>query len=303
MQNVFLTKLFFISCLLVSSPTVLAELNVFACEPEWKALVDELGKDKVTSYSATTAFQDPHHIEARPSLISKVRRADLVICSGAELESAWLPLLIRQSANGNVLPGKPGYFEASSFVERLGIQHNVDRSMGDVHAGGNPHVHLDPRRLTKIADALTQRLIELDAANTKNYQSYHNDFKQRWLKAIDRWQQQAKPLKDMEAVVHHKDYVYLFNWLGIKLAGTLEPKPGLPTTVGHLVSLKNTLKTKPAKMILHTTYQSPRAALRLSQLSSIPVVELPYTVGGDDKATDLFSLFDVMINKLLKANK
>ena len=296
-------KLILCCCLVLSPQLVVAELNVFACEPEWKSLVDELGKDKVKSYSATTAFQDPHHIEARPSLISKVRRADLVICSGAELEAGWLPLLIRQAANGKVLPGKPGYFEASSFVERLDMQANVDRSMGDVHASGNPHVHLDPNRMLKIADALTQRLMEIDTANAETYKNNHADFTQRWLAAIERWQQQAKPLKGIAAVVHHKDYVYLFNWLGIQLAGTLEPKPGLPTTVGHLASLTETLKTMPAKMIIHTTYQNPRAAKRLAELTSLPVVQLPYTVGGDEKANDLFGLFDVMITKLLEANQ
>jgi len=298
-----LNKLILSCALILSSPTVLAELNVFACEPEWKALVDELGREQVKSYSATSAFQDPHHIEARPSLISKVRNADLLICSGAELEAAWLPLLIRQAANGDVLPGKDGYFEASSFIERLDVKQHVDRSMGDVHGAGNPHVHLDPRRITKIAAALSQRLIKLDPANTSLYQQYHADFKQRWLVAIDRWQQQALPLKGIAIVVHHKDWVYLFDWLGIKLAGALEPKPGLPTTIGHLVTLKNSLKEKPAAMIVHTTYQNTRAANRLAELTGLPVVELPYTVGGDVLATDLFSLFDVTISKLLEVNK
>ena len=296
-----LNKLLLYCILALSSQVALAELNVFACEPEWKSLVDEIGKDKVTSFSATTAFQDPHHIEARPSLISKVRRADLVICSGAELETGWLPLLIRQAANDKVLTGKPGYFEAASMVDRLGMQENVDRTMGDVHAGGNPHVHLDPMRMLKIADALKQRLSEIDAVNSASYNNNYADFKQRWLTAIERWQQKAKPLKGIAVVVHHKDYVYLFDWLGIQLVGTLEPKPGLPTSVGHLASLKESLTAKPAKMILHTTYQSPRAAQRLSQLTSIPVVKLPYTVGGDKNANDLFGLFEVIITEMLEA--
>lgn len=294
-----INKIILCCCLVFSPQVLLAELNVFTCEPEWKALVDELGRDKLKSYSATTAFQDPHHIEARPSLISKVRRADLVICSGAELEAGWLPLLLRQSANGKVLPGKAGYFEASSFVERLEVPTSVDRSMGDIHASGNPHVHLDPRRIATIADALSERLVQLDSNNADSYKQYHADFMQRWQNAISNWQQQARSLKGVGVVVHHKDWVYLFDWLGIKLVGTLEPKPGLPTSATHLVNLKNRLQTTPAKMIIHTTYQNPRAAQRLAELTSLPVVELPYTVGGDDKATDLFGLFDSTINKLL----
>ncbi|MCW9024094.1 MAG: zinc ABC transporter substrate-binding protein [Gammaproteobacteria bacterium] len=277
----------------------MAELNVFACEPEWASLASEIGGERIRTYSATTAFQDPHHIEARPSLIARVRRADLVICSGAELEVGWLPLLQRQAGNPSVLPGKPGYFEAAAMVERLDIPVVLDRSVGDVHAQGNPHVHLDPRRIQGIARALQTRLIEIDPDGKAYYQSRLIDFNQRWQQATEQWQYQAKKLKGTRIVVHHRDWVYLFDWLGIQIAGALEPKPGLPTSVGHLLSLKQALASNPAAMIVHTTYQNPRAAKRLAQMTNIPVVELPYTVGGDERVTDLFSLFDVTIQRLM----
>src|SRR5210317_514847 len=133
--------------LLATSNTIYAKLNVFACEPEWASLMKELTGEHGKVFSATTAFQDPHRIEARPSLIAKMRRADMVVCSGSELEVGWLPLLLRSSANKKVQTNQPGYIEASQLVERLDIPQQLDRSMGDVHAGGNPHVHLDPRRL------------------------------------------------------------------------------------------------------------------------------------------------------------
>ena len=280
-----------------------ARLNVFTCEPEWKSLVDELGKEQLKSYAATTAYQDPHHIEARPSLIAKIRRADLVICSGADLEIGWLPVLMRQAGNDRILPGKPGYFAAASFIKRLEIPTSVDRSLGDMHALGNPHVHLDPRRITIIARALSARLIELDQANRPAYQKHADDFLQRWQTAIQKWQQQARPLQGMHVISHHKDWVYLFDWLGITLADTLEPKPGLPTTSGHLVELKNKIAQRSVAAIIHTPYQNPRAAQRLGQISSVPVIELPYTIGGDDKAQDLFGLFNVTIHKLLSVSK
>lgn len=298
-----LTTIILSFCLLFAAQQVMAAMNVFSCEPEWKSLVEELGQDRVKVYSATTAFQDPHHIEARPSLIAKVRSATLVVCSGAELETGWLPLLLRQAGNANVLPGKSGYFEASSFVKRLGVPDKVDRSMGDVHAGGNPHVHLDPRRIATIAKALSQRLINLDPEGSKEYVKNYETFTTRWLAAMQRWQQQAKPLNGVGVVVHHKDWVYMLDWLNIKLVGALEPKPGLPTTVGHLVDLKNRLKESPAKMVIHTRYQNARAAKRFAQMASIPIVELPYTVGGDANVKDLFSLFDITIKKLLGAAK
>lgn len=293
-----LIRSFSVLLLLLTSNSLMANINVFACEPEWASLADELGGERISSYSATTAFQDPHHIEARPSLIAKMRKADLVICSGAELEAGWLPMLQRQASNNNVMPGKTGYFEAAAVVERLDVPVDVDRSMGDVHGSGNPHVHLDPRRIKLIAEALLARFIIIDSAASEYYQQRFADFNQRWQQAILQWQQQAKALKGSRIVVHHSDWVYLFDWLGIEIAGTLEPRPGLPTTAGHLLSLKQALAAKPAKMIVYTTYQSPRAAQRLSQITGIPVVELPYTVGGTEQVKNLYDLFTITIEKL-----
>ena len=220
----------------------------------------EVGGERVKTYSATTAHQDPHRIEARPSLIAKVRRADLLVCSGAELEIGWLPMLQRQASNKQVLSGQPGYFEAASVVDRLEIPVELDRSMGDVHASGNPHVHLDPQRLLQIAGALGERLIELDPPGVDYYRQRLADFSARWQQAITGWEAKAAPLKGARIVVHHKDWVYLFDWLGIDIAGALEPKPGLPTTAGHLAGLKRELAKNPASMIVHTAYQSDRAA-------------------------------------------
>lgn len=296
-----LFKLLGTSLLLAAAFPAAARLEVFACEPEWAALATELGGERVAVYTATTALQDPHHIQARPSLIARVRTADLVLCSGAELEIGWLPMLLRQAGNPNVLPGRPGHFEASAFVERLEIPAQLDRAMGDVHASGNPHVHLDPRRLAQIADSLAERLAELDPENGNAYRQQHREFAGRWQQAIGRWEQEAAPLKGIRAVVHHKDWVYLFDWLGIVEAGALEPRPGLPTSVGHLAELKRELEREPARMILHTAYQSERAARRLSQMSGLPVVKLPYTVGGSENAGDLFALFDETIERLLAA--
>ena len=292
-------KLFLTSTMLLMTIPATAAINVFTCEPEWASLANELGGERVKIVSATTAYQDPHHIEARPSLIAKVRRADLLICSGAELEIGWLPLLQRQAGNAKILPGHPGYFETSTLVKRLEIPDKVDRSMGDVHASGNPHIHLDPRRIQTIAIALNTRLADIDPAGKAYYQQRFVDFNQRWQQAIKKWQKQAASLKGTRIVVHHRDWVYLFDWLGIEIAGALEPKPGLPTTAGHLVTLKQSLQSNPAKMIIYTAYQNPRAAKRFAQMSKLPAVELPYTVGGAESVNDLFSLFDVTIQRLV----
>lgn len=282
---------------------VAAALNVFACEPEWGSLARELAGDKAVIFSATTALQDPHRIEARPSLIARMRSADLVVCSGADLESGWLPLLLTQSGNAKVRPGSPGFVEASQFVARLEIPKTLDRALGDIHPGGNPHVHLHPRNIARVAEVLSGRMTQLDPANAAEYKARAGAFQQRWQTATQRWEQQAARLKGVPIVVYHKDVSYLVHWLGMREAGSLEPKPGIPPTPAHLAELLERMKREPAKAVVYSAYASPKAAEFLSGRSGIPAVMLPYTVGGSDAAKDLFGLFDDSIGRLLAVVK
>jgi len=188
-------------------------------------------------------------------------------------------------------------------VAKLEVPRVVDRSMGDVHPNGNPHIQTDPRNIAKVADVLTARLTELDRANAAAYSARAADFVKRWQAAILRWEQQAAGLRGAPVVEHHKDFVYLFNWLGIREVGDLEPLPGIPPTTSHLAELVEQMKKAPAKMIVYSSYNSPQAAEFLSQRTGIPKVMLPFTVGGSDKATDLFGYFDDLIARLLGALK
>jgi zinc/manganese transport system substrate-binding protein len=280
-----------------------AAVNVFACEPEWGALAAEVGGELVSVYPATTAMQNPHRIEARPSLIARMRSADLVVCTGSDLEVGWLPLLFTQSGNSKVQPGSPGYFEAAQFVARLEIPQVLDRSMGDVHPGGNPHIHLDPRNITKVADALTARLAQIDAPNAAAYQARLAAFKPRWQAAIERWERDGVRLKGVPVVVYHKDMSYFIAWMGMREVGSLEPKPGLPATPAHLAELVERMKRDPAKVIVYSAYSGAKPAEFLSSRTGIPSVMLPFTVGGTDKAKDLFGLFDDTIARLLSVVK
>jgi zinc/manganese transport system substrate-binding protein len=287
---------------IISFPAA-AALNVFACEPEWAALAQELGGEKLSAYSATTARQDPHRMEAKPSLIARIRSADLVICSGSELEIGWLPLLLTQSGNDRIQPGRPGFLEASQFVARLEIPKVIDRALGDIHPSGNPHVHLDPRNIARVAEVLTGRLSEVDRANADFYKARADSFRERWQTAIGRWQQQAAPLKGMPVVVYHKDMSYFINWAQMREAGSLEPKPGIPPTPSHLAQLLEQMKRDPAKAVVYSPYNNPRPAQFLSEGAKIPAVPLPFTVGGSERARDLFGLFDDTIEQLLKTAK
>ena len=280
-----------------------AALNVLACEPEWAALAQELGGDRVKTSSATTALQDPHRVEARPSLIARARNADLLVCTGLELEVGWLPILLQQSGNAKIAPGQPGYFEAGPLVPRLEIPVRLDRSEGDVHPGGNPHVQGNPRNVALVAAALAKRLAEVDPGDAAFYQARYKDFSERWTAAIAKWEQQATPLKGVAVVVHHKNMSYLLGWLNMPEAGALEPKPGIEPSAAHLGGLVAQLQRQPAKMVLRAAYQDGRASEWLAEQAKIPAVVLPFTVGGNDRAKDLFGLFDDTISRLLGAAK
>ena len=287
---------------LVALPSF-ALLNVLACEPEWAALSSELGGDKVKVSSATTALQNPHRVEARPSLIARTRNADLLVCTGMDLEVGWLPILLQQSGNPKLAPGQPGYFEAGNFVPRLDAPTRLDRADGDVHAAGNPHIQQNPHNIARVAEALTKRLSEIDAANAAYYQARYKDFSVRWNAAIPKWELQAASLKGVPVVEHHKNMAYLLQWLGMRVVGTLEPKPGVEPSAAHLSAMLNQLQRQPAKMVLRAAYQDGRASQWLAEHARIPAVVLPFTVGANDNAKDLFGLFDDTIQRLLQAAK
>lgn len=294
-------RLRFLFALCLLPLTAHAKLDVFACEPEWAALAVEIGGDLVDADSATTALQDPHYIQARPGLIAKVRAADLLVCSGAQLEIGWLPVLLKKSNNRDVMPGTPGYFEASLFVQRLEATSGGDRSQGDIHPQGNPHVQTDPHNVSLIARALTERMAELDPGNAATYRNRFEDFKARFEKAIADWETRAAPLKGKRVITHHKSWVYLERWLGLVEVANLEPIPGLPPTAGHLSKLVTEFGKGGADMIIRAPYQDDRASRWLMERTGIPAIVLPLTVGGSDAATDLFGLYEDTVDRLLDA--
>ena len=289
----------FVLCCSFATPAF-AKLEILACEPEWKSLAETLGGDKVDVESATTAFQDPHHIEARPSLIVKARRADLIFCTGAELEIGWLPLLLSKSGNARIQVNQPGYFLASNQVDHIEKPDSTDRRQGDVHADGNPHVHWDPYRLLTIAEAFSTRLQSVDSDNRQYYQRRLADFSSDWTAAIKQWETRAASLKGKKVIVYHKNWSYLLAWLQIDVIGDLEPKPGIPPTSSHLSALVSKTRQTETDIIVIANYQNDRGAQWLSEKSGIPVAELPFTVGGSSEATTLFALYEDALSKLMR---
>lgn len=280
-----------------------AALNIFACEPEWAALAQELAGDEASIYAATNALQDPHHVEARPSLIAKARRAQLVVCTGAELETGWLPVILRESANPDIAEGTPGHFEAAHYVKMLEVPNRLDRAEGDVHAAGNPHIQLDARNYLAIADALAARMSKLDPDNSAHYNKRLQDFSIRWQTAVKRWEATAAPLKGQPVLVQHRAYPYLLNWLGMQQLAELEAKPGMEPSASHLAQVLAQLQQKPARMVIRAAYQDEKPSEWIAQRAHLNAVELPFSVGGTAAAKDLYSLFDDTIARLLAGLK
>lgn len=283
---------FLVACFLAGS--VQAQLRVFACEPEWAALTRELSGEHASVFAATHAGQDPHYVQARPSLIAKLRSADLAVCTGAELETGWMPMLQRRARNPKVLPGKPGYFEATQQVVLLEKPTELDRAEGDIHGAGNPHIQVDPRRVLEVARALSSRLQQLDPGNEWAYESLLQDFTTRWKSSIERWQSEAEGLKGKRAIVHHREWIYLLDWLGMQRAGSLEPKPGIPPNMAHLADLKK----EQADVIILSPANDTKPSAWLPEQTGTPVVVLPHTVGAVPNGDDLFGLFDEIIRRL-----
>lgn len=279
-----------------------AKINVFACAPEWAALAKEIGGDLVKVKSATTAFQDVHHIRAKPSLLAAMRKADIVFCSGSALESGWLPILTKKAGSPDVQPETMGWIMASDYVEKLEMHHkHIDRSMGHIHPEGNPHVHLNPNHISDISSVFVERLFVLDQGNLAAYDASHKKFESHWNAKLKEWEEKTEDLKGAKVVVYHNAWAYLLDWLEIDVVASLEPKPGLPATASHLQKVLDKVKSQDVKAILVAPFERKDAAKWLSSKSGIPILELPFTVGGSEKADDLTSLFDETIKVLVNA--
>ena len=301
MNRQLLAAAFGIACAISVSP-VAAKTHVFACEPEWAALAEAVGGDDVRVRSATHGRQDPHYIRARPSLIAQIRRADVLICSGAELEIGWLPVLMKRGARHGIQPGQPGHIMAAGHVAVLDRPETIDRSLGDIHPSGNPHVHLDPGNMAILATVLADRLARIDPTHADGYRARLDSFRARWAKASGTWRARLAALRGMKVVVHHEAWAYFFRWSGLNRVAVLERVPGIPPSVSHLREVLDRVRGAGVTAILRAPHEPRDAADWLSRQTGIPVIELPFTVGGLPEADDLFSLFEVTLTLLEAAN-
>ncbi|MFT5064163.1 MAG: zinc/manganese transport system substrate-binding protein [Gammaproteobacteria bacterium] len=276
-------------------------LNVFACEPPAAALVTTLlPSAKVTS--ATTPWQDPHHIEARPSLISKLRKADLLVCTGASLEAGWLPVLLRRASNRDVQPGQSGHFMMADHVQLIDQLSHSDRSMGDVHAEGNPHLWMSPDNLLLVSAALAERLTQLEPKSSGAIAKAEQAFAEQMRTKSKQWQAAMVPLRGKNVVAYHANLKYFTQWLGLNEVAYLEPVPGSPPTARHLASLRQTLADNHVVAILDSQNYPDKPARYLSDETGVPHIRLLDSV-GTEKADTLIEMFDYNVQQLMQITR
>jgi zinc/manganese transport system substrate-binding protein len=286
-------------CLLMSF-ILLAKLRVVTAYPYMKDIADKIGKGKIRAAALSPGNWDPHVIVPKPSLIAQVRRADLLIINGGQLEIGWIPPVIRQANNAKVMPGKRGFLDLSNFVKLIQVPDSISRAQGDIHPAGNPHFHLDPQNIPLLAEAIANKLIELDPDNMGYYTKNKNEFLNQWTIKIAEWETKLAPLKGTKYIEFHKNFDYFLQRFGLIVLDTIEPLPGIPPTSKHTIELIKKIKSEKVAKILHDVYHSSKCTKLISQKTDVPWVIIPHDVRAVKKVKDIFSLYDEIVMRLMQ---
>ena len=288
--------------LLAAAAPAAAQLKVVTTTEDLASLVREVGGEKVTVESFARGYQDPHFVEPKPSFILRLVNADLLVVVGRDLEIGWLPPLLTQSRNARVQPGGRGYLDASAGVKILEIPTGqITRAMGDVHPLGNPHYWLDPDNGRIIARAIGARLAELRPGDAAYFDQRYADFDRRLTAAMARWEAAMAPFKGTRIVTYHRSWSNFTQRFGLDVIGYVEPKPGIPPTASHTVTLIGEMKRQTIRVILVEVYFDLRTPEAIARDTGANVLVLPPSVGGVKEATDYIALFDYNIRQLAQA--
>jgi zinc/manganese transport system substrate-binding protein len=281
-----------------------AALNVVTTTEDLASIAREVGGDKIKVESLSRGYQDPHFVEAKPSLMFKLNKANLLIVVGRELEIGWLPPLITQSRNAKIQPGADGYLDASLTAKILDIPTGqITRAMGDVHPQGNPHYWLDPDNGKRIAKAIEKKLSAMDAGNAAYYTQREGDFERRLTAADKGWQAQMAPSKGLKTVTYHRSWTNFADHFGLDVMGYVEPRPGIPPSPSHTIALIKAMKDQDVKIVLVEPYFDLKTPNSIARETGAKVLVLPPSVGGVPEVTDYIKLFDYDIRLLVDAIK
>lgn len=293
-----------LTALTLSSASASAKLKVVATTPDLAAITREVGGNLIEVTGLVRPDQEPHSIEPKPSYSVILNQADLLIEVGLELESGWLPVLLTQSRNPKIQPGQKGHLNASQGIRVLEVPTGrIDRSMGDVHPDGNPHYTLDPRNGLIIVQAIEARLSELDPANAAAYAANRRAFVSRLTPKIAAWEKHLAPIKGKRLITFHKDFTYFMDWSGLVVADVIEPRPGIPPSPAHILSLVERIKSEKIPLIATENFCDPKPGRELSSKTGVSNVRLPAAVGGDGTAPSYEGLFDAIVSRLTESLK
>jgi zinc/manganese transport system substrate-binding protein len=289
---------------MLGSANALAAVNVVTSTQDLASIVKEVGGDKVTVESLAKGYQDPHFVEAKPSFILKLNRADLLVAVGRELEIGWLPPLITQSRNSKIQPGSAGYLDASQTANILDIPTGqITRAMGDVHPQGNPHFWLDPDNGRRVAQEVQGKLTELSRGDAAYFAQRYADFDRRLTEATKRWKATMAPYKGTKVVTYHRSWPNFAEAFGLDVIGYVEPKPGIPPSPSHTLELEQEMKRQNVKIVLVEPYFDLKTPNAIGRDTGAKVLVMPPSVGGVKEVNDYFQLFDYDINLLVNAIK
>jgi len=280
-----------------------AKLNIVASTPDIGAVTKEIGKDKVEVTSIAKPTEDPHFVDAKPSFIVKLNKADMLIEGGLQLEIGWLPNLVVGARNQKILSGEKGYLIASAGVPIIEVPTTADRAMGDVHPMGNPHFMIDPLNGKIVAIHICERLCQIDASNCAYYKDNLKDFTKRLDQKLSEWQKTLEPFRGTKIVTYHKTFSYFANRFNLNVAGTLEPKPGIPPSPTHINSLIPMMKNEGVKLILIEPFRERKTPEFAASQTGAKIVVFPIMVGGQKEVEDYLSIFDYTINQIVSALK
>jgi len=299
-QGVTITIILFISIALLGQ-NALAQVQIVTSVPDFASIAKDIGGDKVEVVSLAKGYQDPHFVDAKPIFVTKLNKADLLVYNGLELEIGWLPILITGARNSDILVGNSiGHYNASASIkDKLEVHTSpIDRSMGDIHPGGNPHYMLDPRNGISVARGIAARLIKIDPENAAFYEENFKNFVSALKQKISAWDAQLAPYKGTEVVTYHKLWTYFLDWAGFKLADTIEPKPGIPPTPSHVADLVKKMQAQDIKLIISANYYPQKTPQIIAQKTGSTFLALPTMVEGRDGINSYIELFDAIVGEI-----
>ena len=304
MKNTLVLRSLVAAALFAAAAPARAAVDVVATTEDLASLVREVGGDRVRVEALARGYQDPHFVEAKPSFILRLNRADLLVLVGRELEVAWLPPLIQQSRNAKVQRGSPGYLDASLTARILEIPTGqITRAMGDVHPSGNPHYWLDPGNGRRMAAAIRDRLSQLSPGDAAYFAGRYADFDKRLAAAEARWDALMKPFRGLDVVTYHRSWPNFAERFGLEVIGYVEPRPGIPPSPSHTIQLIREMKSRNVKVLLVEPYFDLKTPASVARESGAKVVVLLPSVGGEKEVRDYIALFDHNLDKLVAAIK